>query len=54
MVGIATDYCVLATARDAARDGFKTTVLQDLTAGVAPKTSTEALDELRSLGVAVA
>ncbi len=54
VVGIATDYCVLATARDAARDGFKTTVLQDLTAGVAPKTSTEALDELRALSVAVA
>jgi nicotinamidase/pyrazinamidase len=54
VVGIATDYCVLATARDAARAGFATTVLQDLTAGVAPETTHNALDELRSTGVAVA
>ena len=54
VVGIATDYCVLATARDAARAGFKTTVLEDLTAGVARETSEKALDDLRSLGVAVA
>ena len=54
VVGIATDYCVLATAQDAARAGFTTTVLTDLTAGVAPETSKKALDELRSLGVALA
>ena len=54
VVGIATDYCVLATARDAAQAGFKTTVLTDLTAGVARETSEKALDELRSAGVAVA
>lgn len=53
VVGIATDYCVLATARDAARAGFATTVLEDLTAGVAPETTHNALDELRSTGVAV-
>ena len=34
--GIATDYCVRATALDAARAGFATTVLLDLTAAVAP------------------
>ena len=54
VVGIATDYCVLATAQDAARGGFTTTVISDLTAGVAPETSTKALDELRSMGVAIA
>ena len=36
VVGIATDYCVHATAADAARAGFATQVLLDLTAGVAP------------------
>ena len=36
MCGIATDYCVQATALDAARNGFTTTVLLDLTAAVAP------------------
>ena len=35
VVGIATDHCVRATALDAAREGFATTVLLDLTAGVA-------------------
>jgi nicotinamidase/pyrazinamidase len=54
VVGIATDYCVLATALDAARAGFTTTVLEDLTAGVTPETSTKALDDLRAQGVAIA
>ena len=53
VVGIATDYCVLATARDAASEGFTTTVLSDLTAGVAPETSKKAIDQLRSSGVGV-
>ena len=34
--GIATDHCVRATALDAARAGFATTVLLGLCAGVAP------------------
>ena len=34
--GIATDYCVRATALDAAAAGFTTTVLLGLTAAVAP------------------
>lgn len=51
VVGIATDYCVRATATDARRAGFETRVLVDLTAGVAPETTAAALDELRSAGV---
>lgn len=54
VVGIATDYCVKATAADAAAAGFATTVLLDLTAGVSPTTTTEAVDALRDAGVAVA
>jgi nicotinamidase/pyrazinamidase len=53
VVGIATDYCVLATAQDAVRAGLSTTVLTDLTAGVAAETSDDAVDELRSIGVAI-
>ena len=49
--GIATDHCVVATAIDAARAGFPTTVLLDLTAGVAPETTRAALDSLRAAGV---
>ena len=51
VVGIATDHCVRATALDAARLGFSTTVRLDLTAGVAPTTVADALDELRQAGV---
>ena len=52
--GIATDYCVRATALDAAREGFTTRVLTDLVAGVAPDSSAAALDEMRAAGVALA
>ena len=53
IVGIATDHCVRATALDAAREGFHTKVLVELTAGVAPETTARALDEMRAAGVAV-
>ncbi|MER7278086.1 nicotinamidase [Dactylosporangium sp. NPDC000244] len=51
VVGIATDHCVRATALDAVREGFVTTVLLNLTAGVAPTTTESALVELRAAGV---
>lgn len=51
VVGIATDHCVRATALDAAREGFVTQVLLDLTAGVAPATTESALAELLAAGV---
>jgi nicotinamidase/pyrazinamidase len=51
VVGIATDYCVHATAADAARDGFATRVLLDLTAGVAPESTARAIEDLRSADV---
>jgi nicotinamidase/pyrazinamidase len=51
VVGVATDHCVRATALDAAREGFTTRVLLDLTAAVAPATTERALAELREAGV---
>jgi nicotinamidase/pyrazinamidase len=51
VVGIATDYCVYATAADAAKAGFRTTVLLNLTAGVDPETTAAATDKLRAAGV---
>jgi nicotinamidase/pyrazinamidase len=51
VVGIATDHCVRATALDAASAGFATTVLLDLTAGVAPATTASALEQLRAASV---
>jgi nicotinamidase/pyrazinamidase len=53
VAGIATDYCVRATALDAAREGFDTRVLLHLTAGVDPVTTGEALAALRDAGVAL-
>ncbi|GAB3435435.1 nicotinamidase [Phycicoccus ginsengisoli] len=51
VVGIATDHCVRATALHAADAGFGTSVLLDLTAGVAPVTTAAALDQLTAAGV---
>jgi nicotinamidase/pyrazinamidase len=53
IVGIATDYCVVATATDAAAAGFTTRVLLDLTAGVAPESSAKAVADMRAAGVDV-
>src|SRR3954452_10417250 len=51
VVGIATDHCVRATALDSVAAGFTTTVLLDLTAGVAPGTTEAALGEFRTAAV---
>ncbi|KIR65387.1 MULTISPECIES: isochorismatase family protein [Micromonospora] len=53
VVGVATDHCVRATALDAAREGFATTVLLDLTAAVAPETLDVALRAMDGAGVAM-
>lgn len=46
VVGLATDHCVRATALDAAEEGFETTVLLDLTAGVARRSTDAAITEM--------
>jgi nicotinamidase/pyrazinamidase len=51
VVGIATDYCVRATALDAVDEGFVTRVLLDLTAGVAPESTSRALGDFAMQGV---
>jgi nicotinamidase/pyrazinamidase len=51
--GIATDFCVRATALDAAHAGFTTRVLLDLTAAVAPAQLPETIQLLTSSGVSV-
>ena len=53
VVGIATDYCVHATAADAALAGFATRVLLGLTAGVAPVSTAKAIEDLRTLHVSL-
>ena len=53
VVGIASDYCCLATARDALLAGYRVRVLTDLQAGVAPGSTAAAYDELARLGAVV-
>ncbi|MDO5061225.1 MAG: isochorismatase family protein [Actinomycetaceae bacterium] len=51
--GIATDYCVLASALDALGEGFSVRILADLVAGVAEETSVAALQRLQTAGAQI-
>jgi nicotinamidase/pyrazinamidase len=51
--GIATDYCVRATALDAVREGFAVSLLAELSVGVAPDSTHAAVEEMRAAGVTV-
>ena len=51
--GIATDYCVKATAIDAAAAGYKVTVIEGLSKGVAPETTAKALEEMKEKGIII-
>ena len=55
VAGLATDYCVKATALDAARLGFETSVLVDAIRAVdlEPGDGDRAIDEMRSAGVTI-
>ena len=53
VVGIAFDHCVRATAMDAAANGFATTVIEGLSASVAPETEAAARSQLASAGIDV-
>ena len=50
VVGIATDYCVRASALDALASGRHVRVIDDLIAGVAPESSEAALREIAQAG----
>ena len=51
--GIATDYCVKATAIDAVDAGYKVTVIEGLSKGVAPETTAKALEEMKAKGIII-
>jgi nicotinamidase/pyrazinamidase len=53
VAGIATDYCVRATAISAAQEGFRTRVLLGLTAGVDPTTTAESIEAMKAAGAQV-
>ena len=53
--GLATDYCVRATALDALREGFEVVVLRDAVRAVdvQPGDGDRALEEMRAAGARV-
>ncbi len=51
--GLATDHCVRATALDASRLGYHTTVLLELTAAVSPERTPQVIEELHNAEVLV-
>ncbi|WP_394938624.1 nicotinamidase [Psychromicrobium sp. YIM B11713] len=53
IVGLATDYCVRATALDAIAAGYEVTLLSELCAGIDEARSQAALDELAEAGVKI-
>lgn len=54
VAGLATDYCVRATALDALEAGFAVTVDDRASRGIDPADSAKALDEVRAAGGDVA
>lgn len=53
VVGIATDYCVRASALDALATGLNVRVIGNLIAGVAPESSATALKEMAAAGIVI-
>ena len=51
--GIATDYCVRATALDGLAAGYKVFLIKNLCRGVAPDTSQKAVEEMKAKGIVV-
>lgn len=51
--GIATDYCVRATALDGKAAGYEVVLIKNLSRGVAPETSQKALEEMKAKGIVV-
>jgi len=51
--GLATDYCVRATALDGMRLGYKVILIKNLCRGVAPDTTRKAIDEMKAKGIVI-
>lgn len=53
VVGLAFDYCVAATAKDAAAAGYTAVVIRNATRAVAPESAATAEAEMRAAGVII-
>ncbi|MBP6043154.1 MAG: isochorismatase family protein [Rhodoluna sp.] len=50
VVGIATDYCVLASSLDARKAGLSVQVLTEMCAGITPESTESAIDQMTAAG----
>jgi len=53
LYGLATDYCVRATALDATAAGYKVILIENLCRGVAADTTQKAIEEMKTRGVVI-
>ncbi len=53
IVGLATDYCIAETARDALKSGLAVTINRAAIRGIDPERSQRALDELAAAGATI-
>jgi len=53
VVGIATDYCVLYTIRDARKKGYNVHFIKSASKGVTEKSTTDAIKEMEDLQVSI-
>ncbi len=53
LYGLATDFCVNATAMDALKAGYGVTVIESLSRGVAPGSTQAALAHMRQSGIVI-
>lgn len=53
VVGIATDYCVLASSLDARKGGLSVQVLTEMCAGITPESTAAAIDQMSAAGCQV-
>ncbi|KAI9010715.1 nicotinamidase [Hyaloraphidium curvatum] len=51
--GLATDYCVAFTAKDAVKSGLKASVILPASRGIAQDTIDSALEEMKGMGIAL-
>jgi nicotinamidase/pyrazinamidase len=49
--GLAIDYCVFSTIKDAIKRGYPVHLILELSRGVDPKTTEEAIEQMKNLGV---
>lgn len=53
VVGIATDYCVLASSLDARKGGLSVQVLTEMCAGITPESTAAAINQMSAAGCQV-